>query len=87
MLFAEIIVCIVSVVPKEREGGGERRPDKLLSPFWCTVPVQYVYEWFITQVTTNIAKNDHLIVESILRFVVGEEVNCSRSKQYFGNVQ
>ena len=34
-------------------------PGKILSPFWCTVPLQYVYKWLITQamanwITTNI---------------------------------
>ena len=37
-------------------------------------------------VTTNIAQNDRLIDENILRFVVDETVNYSLSKLHFGNV-
>ena len=60
-------------------------PGKILSPFWCTVPLQYVHKWLITQAvalwaTTYIVQNDRLIVETILSFVVDERVNCSLSK-------
>ena len=67
-------------------------PGKILSrPFWCTVLLQYVYKWLITQamanwVTIDIVQNERLIAENILSFVSVETVNCSLSKQYFGNV-
>ena len=68
-----------------------KHPAKFYSPFWCTVPLQYVYKCLITQaianwVTYNIVQNDYLFVESILSFVIGETINCSLSKSYFGNV-
>ena len=42
-------------------------PAKFYHPFWCTVPLQYIYKWLITQamanwVITNIVKNGRLIV-------------------------
>ena len=35
------------------EEGKKELPGKILSPFWYTVPLQYVYKWLITQAMAN----------------------------------
>ena len=52
---------------------------------------QYVYKWLITQamaywVTTNIVKNDHLIMARAFLVSWWKTANCCLSKQYFVNV-
>ena len=48
-------------------------PAKFHRPSWCTVPLQYIYKWLITQamanwVTIDKVKYDRLIVEIIFCF-------------------
>ena len=60
---------------KGREQDVQERQERS----WSQMEIQH---W----VTSNIAQNDRLTVETILGLVVGETVNCSLSKLHFGNV-